>query len=211
MQSITCCRMCKSQNLKEVFDFGNQVLGCRFPAAKDPEPPRGPLVLVECKGECGLLQLRDTVSGDEMYTTCTYGYRSGLNESMKSHLWTIVDDLYTWRKPEPSDIVLDIGSNDGTLLGFHSDETVRTGIDPTSRQFLEFYDKDIITVPDFFTAETFRKVHGDKKAKYVTTVSMFYDLPDPHKFTKDVESILDEDGIWIMEQSYMPTMLERNA
>lgn len=211
MQSITCCRMCKSQSLKEVFDFGNQVLGCRFPAAKDPEPPKGPLVLVECKGECGLLQLRDTVSGDEMYTTCTYGYRSGLNETMKSHLRTIVDDLYKWRAPQSGDIVLDIGSNDGTLLGFHSADTVRTGIDPTSYQFREFYSPDIIRVAKFFSEDAFNEIHGGKKAKYVTTISMFYDLPDPHQFTKEVEKVLDQDGIWIMEQSYMPTMLERNA
>ena len=211
MNSITCCRMCKSTNIKEIFDFGDQALGCRFPSTKEPEPPSGPLVLVECQGECGLLQLRDTVSGDEMYKTCTYGYRSGLNETMKAHLRTIVEELYSWRTPEYNDIVLDIGSNDGTLLSVHSGKTDRVGIDPTAKQFRQYYLPEIHVVPDFFSYELFKKYYGDKKAKYITTISMFYDLPDPLKFTKDVEKVLDHDGIWIMEQSYMPTMLKQNA
>ena len=59
--------------------------------------------------------------------------------------------------------------------------------------------------------ENLHKSFGDKKAKVVTSISMFYDLPDPIKFVSDIKSILAEDGIWVTEQSYCVTMLERNS
>lgn len=210
MSEITACRICGSCDLRDVFDMGRQALASRFPKAGEPDPPTEPLVLTKCHGECGLLQLRHTVSSDELYTD-SYGYRSGLNEMMKAHLKTIVEDLYSYVKPGPGDVVIDIGSNDGTLLGHHTADAVRVGIDPTGPQFKEFYTDGIKLIPDFFTFENYSKEFGDIKAKCETSISMFYDLPAPLDFMKDVAKVLADDGVWIMEQSYMPTMLERNS
>jgi NDP-4-keto-2,6-dideoxyhexose 3-C-methyltransferase len=52
------------------------------------------------------------------------------------------------------------------------------------------------------------KQKTDKKAKVITSISMFYDLPSPMDFVKDIEKVLADDGIWILEQSYMPTMID---
>jgi NDP-4-keto-2,6-dideoxyhexose 3-C-methyltransferase len=52
------------------------------------------------------------------------------------------------------------------------------------------------------------KQKTDKKAKVITSISMFYDLPSPMNFVKDIKEVLDDDGIWILEQSYMPTMID---
>jgi NDP-4-keto-2,6-dideoxyhexose 3-C-methyltransferase len=210
MSEISACRICGSCYLRDVFDMGPQALASRFPKAGEADPPTAPLVLTKCHGECGLVQLKHTVSSDELYTD-SYGYRSGLNEMMRSHLKTIVDDLYSYIKPGPDDIVIDIGSNDGTLLGHHSPDAVRVGIDPTGPQFKEFYADGIKLIPDFFTFDNYSKEFGERKAKCVTSISMFYDLPAPLDFMKDVAKVLADDGVWIMEQSYMPTMLDRNS
>ena len=63
----------------------------------------------------------------------------------------------------------------------------------------------------FFTSEVFKNSYKQRKAKVITSISMFYDLENPQKFTNDVASILDKDGIWVLEQSYLPKMLEQNS
>ena len=207
--TLKACRICGS-GIEDVFDLGSQVIASRFPEKNEPDPPSVPLVLSKCTGECGLVQLKHTVSPDEMYLH-NYGYRSGLNESMQSHLKTIVDEMTSYVTLEDGDMVLDIGSNDSTLLSYYPSNVTRIGIDPTGEQFRAYYPSDVKLIPDFFSGETYKKHFGDKKARCVTTISMFYDLPEPLTFVRDVQSILSDDGVWIMEQSYMPTMLECNS
>ena len=85
------------------------------------------------------------------------------------------------------------------------------GIDPTGNKFREFYTDDIQLIPDFFSVEVYRNAMKKKSAKIITSISMFYDLESPVSFVKDIHDILDADGIWHFEQSYMPTMLRMNA
>lgn len=207
--TVTSCRICNS-DLVDVFDLGSQVIASRFPEKDEPDPPSVPLVLCKCTGECGLVQLKHTVTPDEMYLH-TYGYRSGLNESMRVHLKTIVDEMLSYVSVKTGDVVLDIGSNDSTLLSYYPEYLMRVGIDPTGTQFKNYYPPDVHLVPDFFNKNVYEKHFGTKKVKCVTSISMFYDLPKPLEFMLDVASILDTDGVWIMEQSYMPTMLEKNS
>lgn len=214
MTSITACRICKSRDLTDVIDLGIHAITSRFPAANEPDPPMMPQVLTKC-GECGLVQMKHTVPAEEMYLQ-TYGYRSGLNNSMKNHLQSIVNAMLAivGTYLQPDDIVLDIGSNDATLLSFYTSSLRRIGIDPTGTQFAEYYSSDMKLVPDFFTARNFREaIQSDTvRAKCITSISMFYDLPDPLAFMQDVADVLDTDcGVWIMEQSYMPSMLAKNS
>lgn len=207
--TLKACRICES-GIQDVFDLGSQVIASRFPEKNEADPPSVPLVLSKCTGDCGLVQLKHTVTPDEMYLH-NYGYRSGLNESMQAHLKTIVNEMTSYVNLRDGDSVLDIGSNDSTLLSYYPTNVTRIGIDPTGEQFRSYYPSDVKLVPDFFSGETYNKHFGDKKVRCVTTISMFYDLPRPLEFVRDVASILSEDGVWIMEQSYMPTMLERNS
>lgn len=213
---ISHCRICQNPDLITIFDLGDQALGSRFPKADEPDPMKAPLTLVKCddtidSSKCGLLQLLHNVSGDELYLQ-HYGYRSGLNNTMIQHLGGLVAEIESKVKLAPNDVVLDIGSNDCTLLKSYAlgDKLYRLGIDPTGKQFAQYYPESVCLVPDFFSADAY----WDKtcnKAKVVTTISMFYDLPDPIAFVKDIKEILAPDGIWVTEQSYCVTMLERNS
>jgi hypothetical protein len=212
MQStpIRHCRICRSGALSVVLDLGAMASCGIFPKAGEPDAPSGPLTLVQC-GDCGLVQLQHDYDGAELYRT-SYGYRSGLNESMVRHLGGLVTDIGKRVELGPGDIVLDIGSNDGTTLGFYDERLRRIGIDPTVARFRGHYKPGIEAVDDFFNAQSFVRIAGaGAKAKVVTSISMFYDLPDPAAFTRDVAGVLADDGIWVMEQSYLPTMVERNA
>jgi hypothetical protein len=131
---------------------------------------------------------------------------------MVAHLSGIVRGLERRRPLDAGDIVLDIGSNDGTLLKSYATRGIRrVGIDPTAGKFREFYTSEIEVVCDFFSAEAFRSVCGASRARVITSIAMFYDLEDPGAFVDQVRSVLADDGLWHFEQSYMPSMLRTNA
>lgn len=206
---ITSCRVCGNPKLNPVLNLGEQVLTGRFPKNPSEDITAGPLSIVQCDlGDgCGLVQLEHSYDLDEMYGE-SYGYRSGLNKSMVEHLSAKVDDILSRDWLSDGDIILDIGSNDGTTLGHYPEGKYKLiGIDPSAKKFAEYYRSDIVRVPSFFTAKNFEAEFPNQKAKIVTSFSMFYDLEAPVDFAKDISDILAADGVWCFEQSYMPSML----
>jgi hypothetical protein len=130
---------------------------------------------------------------------------------MVEHLTLKINSLLKIARPKEGDLVLDIGSNDATALKVYDAKLTRIGIDPTGIKFEEYYTEGIHLIPEFFSSEIFNNHFPNKKAKIVTSIAMFYDLEDPNNFVKDIESILDDEGIWHFEQSYMPSMLRKNS
>lgn len=211
MNTVDSCRICGNNNLVEILNLGVQTLSGRFPSTKDEIIPAYPLVLVKCIGNntCGLVQLKHDVNRDQLYRHF-YGYMSGLNTTMKTHLQNLVLEAMKKVSLEDGDVVIDIGSNDGTTLKFYQKNLVRIGIDPTGHQFKEFYTDDLILIPEYFNSELIKK-YTSRKAKIITSIAMFYDLPDPVSFAKEIKTILDSTGVWITEQSYLPEMLNTNS
>ncbi len=208
-KEIKECRISRSKNLINVLSLGEQNLTGVFPKSKKEEITKGPLDLVWCP-DSGLLQLKQSYSLDEMYGD-NYGYRSGLNASMVRHLTNKVTMLERMIPLGNKDIVIDIGSNDATSLKAYQNKCRKIGIDPTGKKFLEYYTDGIELVPDFFSQAAINKIGSGLKAKIITSIAMFYDLEDPGKFVKEVESVLADNGIWHFEQSYMPSMLRTNS
>jgi len=216
ISEIKKCRICGNDHLITVIDLGNQVLSGRFPKKEDPDPPHAPLVLVRCDNSknhdaCGLVQLKHSVPPLEMYT-CGYGYRSGINKTMSDHLSDITGKIQKIANLKKDDIVLDIGSNDGTLIKSYSRNDIRRiGMDPGGEQYRKYYPDTIRLISDFFTAANFKSVFPKEKAKIITSIAMFYDLEKPMEFVDNIRQILHKDGVWVLEQSYLPTMLEMNS
>ncbi len=215
-KEIKQCRICGNNDLVSVLNLGQQVLTGVFPRNKKQKITAGPLNLVKCqKGGnrscCGLLQLRHSYSLDEMYGD-SYGYRSGLNLSMVRHLRDKVNEIMNLVSLSRNDMVIDIGSNDSTLLQAYPDiGLIIIGIDPLGNKFRKYYPKHIQLIPDFFSAAKVKKNFGARKAKAITSIAMLYDLENPLDFIQDVYEILDDEGVWVFEQSYMPIMLESNS
>jgi SAM-dependent methyltransferase len=212
-REIEKCRVCGNRDLLPILSLGEQYLTGVFPSFRNAELSRGPLELVACNsaselGVCGLVQLQQSYNLDEMYGE-NYGYRSSLNQAMVKHLQEKVHHLLEHYPLNPGDLVLDIGSNDGTLLSFYPELGVAVvGIDPTAKKFAPFYRDHISVVDDFFSGDLFREKFGARKARIVTSIAMFYDLENPLSFMKDVASILAEDGVWHFEMSYLPAMVK---
>lgn len=209
-KEISACRCCNSKNLKLIFDLGNQYLTGVFPKNKNDYVESGPVQLVKCMGECGLVQLKQSYSPEDMYRY-NYGYRSGLNKSMVNHLKNIVDKINSIINLKEKDTVLDIGSNDSTTLQFYDKKLNLIGIDPTGVKFAKYYPEHIKLIPEFFNSKLFLEKTNGEKAKVITSIAMFYDLEDPNMFMQEIFKCLDDNGLWVFEQSYLPAMLEENA
>ena len=188
--------------LIDVLDLGEIYLN-DFLAPGDTPPEKYPLTLCY-NPESELVQLRHTVDPELMFRT--YWYNSGTNEAMAEHLREVVlKTVGVHAVVRAGDIVVDIGANDGTLLSYYSGEVYTVGFDPANikraRRVNEF-------VKEFFTQAAYGRL-GLPPAKIVTSIAMFYDIEDPVAFAKEVYNILDDDGVWVLEMHYLPTMLER--
>lgn len=213
-KKIEKCLICGNPHLERVLDLGEQMLTGVFPPSKDTHVTTGPLCLVKCMGGnevCGLLQLEHSYDLGEMYGE-NYGYRSGLNASMVAHLHAKVKNILKHVNLRKGDLVIDIGSNDSTTLqAYPVDGPILVGIDPTGIKFHNYYPSHIQLIPDFFSSALVKQHFPEQKARVVTSFSMFYDLEDPMGFMRQVHDVLAEDGVWVFEQSYMPTMLDTNS
>ncbi|MFA5374700.1 MAG: class I SAM-dependent methyltransferase [Dehalococcoidia bacterium] len=205
---IISCRSCKSKELVDILSLGEQYVSDFIDG--DNKPVAYPLSLVLCNN-CGLLQLKDDVPPTALYTD-RYGYRSGINKTMREHLVEIVRSVEKMANPKRGDIVIDIGCNDGTLLkSYTTVGLIRVGYDPITKFGLYFNGTDIKFVNDYFNGRTYKKDFGDRKAKIITAISMFYDLEEPNEFVSDLSKVIHDDGIIVIQQNYLAEMLKQNA
>jgi len=165
--------------------------------------------------ETQCLQLKENADKHFMYGK--YWYHSGTNNSMTEELKGIAESATnlsktTWKNIGKKKIFLDIASNDGTLLKFvNSDEYHRVGIDPAEGVFQEKAKENCdVAIQDFFSKRIYTTA-GFEKASIITCIAMFYDLDDPIAFLKDIYDILEDDGLFIIQQSYMPLMIKQLA
>ena len=207
------CRVCGSQALTPVIDLGEQHLQGSFikPGKEIPPMRKIPLTLVRCdptKDEraCGLLQMEHSVPPEILYSA--YWYRSGTNNTMRNHLRNIVEEAVTLLG-QSSGAVLDIGCNDGTLLGYYPQNFDKYGVDPSD--VAQEIEDNVTVFQDIFPSEELANKVPDNYFQIITSIAMFYDLEDPVSFTKEIARLLAREGIWIFEMSYMPSMLKMNS
>jgi 2-polyprenyl-3-methyl-5-hydroxy-6-metoxy-1,4-benzoquinol methylase len=206
------CRVCGSSSLEKVIDLGEQYLQGSFvkPGKEMPSTRKIPCTLVRCNPEkdenaCGLLQMEHSVPPEILYAA--YWYRSGTNNTMRDHLKGIVDSLLEIIKKEKVS-VLDIGCNDGTLLGYYPSSFIKYGCDPSD---VAQEVKNATVVQDIFPSEKLSDLLKGKQMDIITSIAMFYDLEDPVGFVKGIQKFLSPEGVWVFEMSYMPRMLELDS
>lgn len=202
---MSSCRICKKK-LSKLIDFGNQFVS-NFTKFKDlTKIDRSSLKLGICSS-CKLVQLFKTYNQKKMYRK--YWYISGVNEVMIDELGSIVKDCLNFINIKKGDAVLDIASNDGTLLSNYSKDISCIGIDPSDiARKSKKYRRNLKLINNFFDKKYFKKFKG--KFKIVTNVAMFYDSDNPSKFLKDLKFVLANDGIGLIQISYTPLMLKCN-
>ena len=194
------CRLCARITLTPAVSLGNQYV-VDFPQDSWAQTYQAPLHLAMC-GYCGLLQLQHTVDRDLMYRQ--YYYRSSTSRTMRAALHDIVDAaVKVVLKPER---VLDIGANDGCLLGYYNQDVFKVAVEPS--QLCNEIESASTVVHDYFGYNTVKQW-----APYdvVTSIACFYDVERPLDFMADVADVLDRDGVWINQMNYAPDMLDNNS
>jgi GDP-mannose 4,6-dehydratase len=210
------CQICNSKKLVPIISLGDQPLANTLLNKKSDEKfvKKYPLNIVACK-DCTLLQLDYIVDQNKVYHK-KYPYLPGITKQVDLEQKEFADDVLKKISLKKNDLVIDIGSNDSTLLQSYKKHLPDInlnlyGIDPTGTQFKEYYPNYINLIPDFFNYQVVNNNLQNNKAKIITSICMFYDLPDPLQFVKDIKQCLSDDGIWVSEQSYLMTMLAKNS
>ena len=193
--------------MTELFSLGDMYVSDFL---KDGEDPRGGKVEMKLMlDNYGAVRLDKFADQETMYGK--YWYRSGINKTMRDELRNIVESITSVYKTKAHDIWLDIACNDGTLLGYVPDYMYKIGIDPADDSFVEESSKAAnLLIQDFFSAKTYNESHVER-ASVVTSIAVFYDIPEREKFLRDVYDVMDDNGLWVMQLSYTPLMLKQLA
>mgnify|MGYP002849426627 CR=1 FL=1 len=203
---IKNCRLCDGKKLESLFSLGKMCFTGKFSNKNNKSIASEKLTLVICK-KCKLVQLDRNFNPSFLYSK-DYGYRTGINKTMTNHVKDVVNEAVSLAKPKDNDCILDIASNDGTLLKFYSKKFYRVGIDPLVNKYRKHYKEIDGKISDFFSYKVLKKNNINRKFKIVTALSMFYDLKNPNLFLKDLTKILHKDGIFILEHADLLSIIK---
>jgi len=205
---IKNCRNCKNTELFDLFSLGKISFTGRFPNTIRQNVPKAYLNVLMCK-KCKLVQLDRNFDLNYLYGK-SYGYRTGINKTMTDHVKKIVRKCSALVKLKSKQYVLDIGSNDATLLNFYANDIIKVGVDPLVNKYKKFYKKINYKISNFFKIKDIEKIKIKKKFKIISALSVFYDLRDPNKFIKEIKKILDDKGVFVLEHVDLYYIIKNN-
>ena len=203
---IKKCRNCRSKNLINLFSLGNLSFTGMFPKRDYINIRKANLGLVMCSS-CSLVQLNRNYNLKYLYGP-DYGYRTGITKTMKNHMNDVQKMLARKSNLIRGDYVLDIASNDATLLNFYNKNVFKVGIDPLVNKYYKYYKGVNYKISDFFHVNKILRKKFNNKFKIITALSVFYDAEDPNKFLKDVSKILSVNGIFMLEHADLLSIIK---
>ena len=209
MKKINKCRNCKNKKLENLFSLGFLSFTGKFTKKKN-NIPKDEIKLVKCK-KCSLVQLSKNFNPNYLYGK-DYGYRSGINKTMTQHLTSISKKMSKLTNLKKNDQVLDIASNDATLLNSYKKKNIiKVGVDPILKKYKKFYKNIDYKIPSLFSQEIIFKNKIYKKFKIITACAVFYDMQDPNKFLKEISHLIDPKlGIFYLEFQDLLSVIKYN-
>jgi len=204
---INNCRVCNSSNLETVLDLGNQPWGNDFQS--DPGVVKKyPLIGVFCN-DCTTFQIKHNVSKEVMYEDHTY--LSGANVSMTEHFQSISDKACLEHNKDAK-FVVDIGSNDGTLLKTYKRRGLNVlGVEPCENIASMASENGIPTIAEFFNSSLANRIIKEfGKADIISAANVFYHVEDLHDIVLGIKNLLNENGVFIVQGTYLPNLIKNN-
>ena len=209
---VNNCMVCKSELEEDTIIVGNQFPSAIF-ANKGEDYTQSidssSLNLTRCSNNsCSLVQLSTDYDLDIVFQN--YPYVSGTTATMKSILKDVVEEGLAVSKPEDDDVILDIGGNDGTMLSYITQQVGhKVNIDAAYGIDSVDVSGNYTKIQGLFNKETYERI-GIKKPKLIFSVAMFYHLNNPLDFCNDMASIMDDDTVWVVQMTYLGSMLRDN-
>jgi methylation protein EvaC len=204
MEQLNSCRICASSDLLRVIDLHNQPLANKYPTTDQfATEDFYPLVVMYCL-ECKCVQLNTIIDRSRMFVD--YYYLSSVNQGLVRHFNALAKHIATLRPK----LVIDIGSNDGILLQPLTDLKIKAiGIEPSENVSQIAMQKGLMTYVGFFNQEAVETIERSAgKADVIVASSVFTHLEDPSTFVKDVNTLLSENGTFIVEVEYIKNIIE---
>lgn len=211
VKKVRECRICKSHDLFTFLSLGSMPIPNGFLEKKElkGKEPHYPLGVLVCK-KCWLVQLTHIVSPELMFKN--YLYIPSTSSTMISHFKTMAYDIMNTYLLKTNDLVIDVGSNDGTLLGFFKEQEMKVlGIDPASNLAQLARLKGIDTIDDFMSSSLAQEVVKKKgKAKIITATNVVAHIHDLHDLCIAITTLLDKDGVFVGEFPYFVDLIDKN-
>lgn len=206
VRTIRRCRICYNTKLIHLYSIGKLAIS-NF-VSPGTHSPKAPLEMVMCT-KCRLVQLKHTAPQELLYARY-YWYKSGVTQTMREGLADITTHISQRIHLQKNDVVLDIGSNDGTLLRTYTQKGLITvGVEPANNLVAEGKKGISVFIHDFWNYESYMK-RVKRKAKVITAIGMFYDMDDPNIFIRDAYEALTDDGIFVAQLMCLQNMIETN-
>tara|TARA_B100001750_G_C15475760_1_gene582368 strand:+ start:335 stop:1576 length:1242 start_codon:yes stop_codon:yes gene_type:complete len=210
--SIEKCQICSEKNLEIVLSLGHQAMVQEYLNEQSKIHPKinYPLNLCRCKN-CGLLQLNNIVDPQIVFPK-SYPYKTGMTNMLIRNFRSLSSELIKDLDLSDSDLVVDIGSNDGTLLqGFQENNIKVLGIEPTDVADLAI-ENNIPTIKEYFNVDVASHIIKNYgKAKLILATNVFAHINNIFEFLDGVKSLLNDDGVFVTESQYIVDAVEKNA
>ncbi|EMI72099.1 class I SAM-dependent methyltransferase [Leptospira noguchii] len=200
------CRLCKSADLIKVLPLAPTAL-CDAYLKKKKDQEIYPLDLFQCKN-CGFVQIECVVDPEIIYRD--YIYVTTSSSGLSSHFESYAKDVFENLNLKPNNLVMDIGSNDGTLLSYFKRKNVKVlGVEPSIKTAEEATQRGIETLPEFFNIDLAKKIKEKfGSADLITINNLFANIDDLHSFVEGLEFLLSPQGVVVIESSYLGDMVD---
>jgi NDP-4-keto-2,6-dideoxyhexose 3-C-methyltransferase len=203
IKNIKKCRLCGKRDLREIIDFGMMSLPL-WPILKE-DGVKAPLKFMVCPS-CSLGQLAHSINRESFFLE--YWYRTGINNTMRSHMADLAKAITKEVRPSGKDVIIDVGANDGTLLSNYKKGRL-IGFEPSNLCPKE-KKSGTLWINDFFDSKLLSKNDRGSVLAF-TTIAMFYYLDNPVAFAEEIKSILSPNGIWVSEMTYALDLIQNLA
>lgn len=206
------CRCCGSRQVELVIDLGDQPHCNRLvpPGAPAGAEPNYPLRVGFCRA-CTMVQIDHTIPKESMFTD--YPYVSGTTKTLPAHFRATSERIAAAYEVGPKDLVVDIGSNDGTWLKQWNFSGARVlGVEAAGNVAKLAQDAGVPTWNRFFNADCCRDIlaeHGP--AKIITASGVFFHLEELHSVVEGISLLLSQDGVFVVQAIYLGGMVENTA
>ena len=203
------CRLCGGHDLELVLQLAPTPPGDVYVPAELLDEIQGtyPLALFLCHS-CGHTQLLDMVDPEILYGD--YIYVTTISLGLAEHFRRYADDVLRRVNPAEGTLVVDIGSNDGTLLKFFQGRGMRVlGVDPARDIARKATESGIETLPSFFTSELAHQIKNERgPAAIITANNVFANVDDLTDMTEGIRHLLAPDGVFVFETGYLVDLIQ---
>ena len=209
--SMTKCLLCAHASLEILLDLGCTGLANNLPSGSDlSSEATYPLRLARCP-RCTHVQLADRVDPSAMFQN--YLYVSSASSTLTRHLSSLADAIVPVAPCLDGSMSLDIGSNDGTLAAcFRAAGYRAMGIDPAENLAPLARSKGVHVEVDYFGLDAAHRLARDHgRARVVTATNSFPHIPAIHDYAEGISTLLDHDGVFVLEAHYLLDLLEQCA